>query len=126
MTAPFEIQRTDSFAEAGDQLFPLANEPINWMAVNVRQAISASQTRLVQDTQVGCVVEVCADGALVLRISLKPSRSIPFPELARRLFAFLGDRRVARPPAKWECRWVPGGWCHFTTVLRPAQPRVMA
>jgi hypothetical protein len=126
MTPPMEIRRTLSFASAGDELMPVAQDPVNWMAPNIRQAIAVSQTRLVQDNQVGCVVEVRPDGALLLRVSIKPARAIPFPELARRLFAFLGERRVARPPAKWECRWVPGGWCHFTTLLRSPQPTVRA
>ena len=126
MNAPFEISRTESFATAGDELLSVAQDPHNWMAMNVRQAIIPRQTRLVQDNQVGCVVEVRPDGALVLRVSIKPSRELEFPELARRLFAFLGNRRMARPPAKWECRWVKGGWCHFTTLLRPSQPKVMA
>ncbi len=84
-----------------------------------------ARSRLVGDTQVACVVEVRQDGALALRVSMKPRAAVQLPELTRRLFAFLGDRRFARP-ARWECRWVPGGWCHFVTLLRAPQPNVTA
>jgi hypothetical protein len=123
---PIDVVRTATFATAGNELMPVAENPHNWMAPNARQVIANNQTRLVHDVQVGCVVEVRPDGALMLRVSIKPPKAMAFPELARRLFAFLGDRRIARPPAKWECRWIPGGWSHFTTVLRAPQPKVMA
>jgi hypothetical protein len=122
---PIDVVRTSSFETAGDELMPLAQNPLNWVAPNARQAIANSQTRMVHDIQIGCVVEVRPHGALMLRVSIKPSRDMAFPDLASRLFAFLGERRVSRP-AKWECRWVRGGWSHFTTVLRAPQPKVMA
>lgn len=121
----YDIPRSISFTAAGDELLPLAQDPTNWSVSRPNPVPSMAQSRLVGDCQVTCVAEVRADHAVLLRISLNPPRPFSFAEMTARLFAFLGEHRFGRPPARWECR-LAGGWYHFTTVIMPPPRGAMA